>query len=333
MNVPARPTDWQGLALGGLRVLPWLTAALIIGVSVALLPAFQKPGYWLSLSRLFFPDAVLALVLTPIVLTGGIDLSVGSVTVLASVVAGVLAEQAGWPIGWALAAAVVVGCVAGLVNSGLVLVGVMPLVATLATRELFRGLAFTLVGDSPVGGLPDLPVAVWRRFLAGLPLAVYALLLLFLIVYLVIHHTWIGRMVYALGDNEEAARFAAVPVRRLKLGLYAGMGLAAGLCGAALVLEDQTAKADAYPSLDLVAITCVVLGGIRITGGAGHVAGTLLGIVTMCVLWAALENLSSWRETITGVLLIAIAVTNEAAARWSARRALRQDLSLSGVHT
>jgi ribose/xylose/arabinose/galactoside ABC-type transport system permease subunit len=139
-------------------------------------------------------------------------------------------------------------------------------------------------------------------------------------------------MVYALGDNEEAARFAGLPVRGLKLGLYGCMGLVAGLCGAALVMEDQTAKADAYPALELVAIACVVLGGIRITGGAGHVAGTLVGIITVCVLWAALENVAAWRETATGALLIAIAIANETAARWSARRAVQQPPTCEGVH-
>jgi ribose/xylose/arabinose/galactoside ABC-type transport system permease subunit len=302
-----------------LRATPWIVACVIILVSVIHLPAFRRAGYWLTLTRLYFAPAVLALVLTPIILTGGIDLSVGSVTVFASVVIGALAQRAGWAIGWAMLGGLLAGLGAGIMNGALITVGVMPLVATLATRELFRGAAYTLVGDAPLPGQMPEPGGLWRQALAGLPLAVFGIAVLFVLVYLIVHHTWIGRMVYALGDNEQAARFAGVPVRGLKLGLYAGSGLVAGLCGAALVMEYHTAKADAEKSLELVAIAGVVLGGVRITGGAGHVAGTLLGIVTITVLWAALTRVASdWRETITGVILIAVAVANETTARWSA---------------
>jgi ribose/xylose/arabinose/galactoside ABC-type transport system permease subunit len=93
------------------------------------------------------------------------------------------------------------------------------------------------------------------------------------------------------------------------------------LCGAALVLKYGAAKADAEKSLELIAIACVVLGGIRITGGGGHVAGTLLGILTVASLLAGLGSVASnWRDTITGSILVTVAITNEAAARWAARR-------------
>jgi ribose/xylose/arabinose/galactoside ABC-type transport system permease subunit len=89
------------------------------------------------------------------------------------------------------------------------------------------------------------------------------------------------------------------------------------------VLKYDAAKADAERSLELVAITCVVLGGVRITGGSGHVAGTLLGIVTVAALWAGLGSLAStWRDTATGAVLVAVAVANEAGARWATRKEL-----------
>src|SRR5262249_6009531 len=161
---------------------------------------------------------------------------------------------------------------------------VLPLVATLATRELFRGLAFTLSGDRPVDRFPPALGTVWRTPWLGVPLSVLGFGFLLVITYLVVHHTWVGRMLFALGDNEQAARFGGVPVRRLKLGLYAWSGIVAGVCGAVLVMNYGTAKADAEKSLELTAIACVVLGGVRITGGAGTVAGTFLGIVTVITL-------------------------------------------------
>jgi rhamnose transport system permease protein len=199
----------------------------------------------------------------------------------------------------------------------------MPLVATLATRELFRGLAMSLSGDNPVNRFPPAAGGFWQQSFLGVPLPLAVLAALFLLTYLVVHHTWIGRMVFALGDNEQAARFAGVPVRRVKLGLYGWCGLVAGLCGASFVMQYGTAKADAQPYLDLLAIACVVMGGIRITGGAGHVVGTLLGIVTVLALQAGLQSglyqlPSGWRDILTGAVLVAVAIINEATARWTA---------------
>jgi rhamnose transport system permease protein len=299
-----------------LRLTPWLIAALVLALDVFWVRAFRRPAYWLTLSDQYFTTAALALALTPIMLTGGIDLSVGSMTVLSSVVVGVLWQGLGWPISWALAGGVAAGLVAGLANGLLVSVGVWPLVATLATRELYRGLAFTLSGDAPVDRFPLDLVEFWHTPIAGLPLSLVVLAVLFLLTWLGVHHTWVGRALFALGDNETAARFAALPVRRLKLGLYAWSGLVAGLCGISLVMHYGAAKAGAERSLELTAIACVVLGGIRVTGGAGHVAGTLVGIVTVSALQAGLSSTyPNWREIMTGALLIGVALANEAAAR------------------
>jgi ribose/xylose/arabinose/galactoside ABC-type transport system permease subunit len=304
-----------------LQRTPWIVSGLILVTLVLAVPAFHQPLFWLSLARQYFAPAMLALALTPIILTGGIDLSVGSVTVFSSVVIGVLWRDLGVPIEWALAGGVLAGLLAGLGNGLLVTVGVLPLVATLATRELFRGLAWTLSGNAPVNRFPSHLGGWWGANILGLPLPLLVIAGLFVLTYMAVHHTWIGRMLFAIGDNERAARFAGVPVNRIKLGLYAASGFVAGLCGAAMVLKYGAAKADAEKSLELIAIACVVLGGIRITGGGGHMAGTLLGIVTVASLLAGLGSVASnWRDTITGSILVAVAITNEAAARWAIRR-------------
>jgi ribose transport system permease protein len=309
------------IALTLIRAVPWLVAGVIVVLGVLLDPAFQRPGYWLSLAGQYFSVAALALALTPIMLTGGIDLSVGSVTVFTSVVIGAFWRDAGWPIEWAILAGVLSGLLAGLGNGGMVVAGVPSLVATLATRELFRGLALALSGDSPVNRFPPQLREFWRASLLWLPVPLIALIVLFLIIYLLIHHTWIGRLVFAIGDNERAARFAGAPVRRITLGIYAWCGLVGGLCGAATVCKYNAAKADAEKSLELTAIACVVLGGVRIVGGAGHVAGTLVGIITVAVLMAGLGSVdSTWRDMVMGAVLVGVAVLNEAASRWMARR-------------
>jgi ribose transport system permease protein len=311
-------------AMLALRNTPAVLAGLILAVTVTVVPAFHRGTFWLNLGESYFAPAVLALALTPVILTGGIDLSVGSVAVFASVVAGALFRDAGWPLGWALAAGALAGVLAGLLNGGLVVLGVLPLVATLATRELFRGLALTISGERPVTGIPFAARAFWRQHVLGVPTPLLVLLAVFVVTYLVVHRTWVGRMLYAVGDNEPAARFAGVPVRRLKLGLYAACGLAAGLCGAALVLRFGAAKADAEKSLELTAIACVVLGGVRITGGRGHVFGTLLGVVTVATLLSGLNEVPpTARDIGLGALLLGVAVANEAAQRAADRREAR----------
>jgi ribose/xylose/arabinose/galactoside ABC-type transport system permease subunit len=306
-----------------LEHLPWLLALLLLAVTVLTVPAFQRLDYWPSLSEQYFAPAVLALALTPIVLTGGIDLSIGSATVFVSVVIGVLLRDAGWPIALALLAGLLAGFLAGLLNGLLVVVGVAPLVVTLATRELFRGLAFSLCGEDAPTRLPAELGAFWDAAILGLPVPLLVIGVLALLTYVFVHFTWVGRALYALGDNETAARFAGVPVRRIKLAIYAASGTLAGLCGLAVVLRFGAAKADAEKSLELTAIAAVVLGGLRITGGAGHVAGTLLGILTVAALLAALNEVPpNGRDMVLGVLLLAVAVSNEAAARWTARLVL-----------
>ena len=304
-------------------VLPrvsWVIAAGIILLGVVTVPAFQRPAYWLSLSQQDFAAAALALALTPIILTGGIDLSVGSVTVFVSVVIGTLWRDLGWPIHWAMAAGILTGFLAGLGNGAMVTAGVPSLIATLASRELFRGLAMALSGDNPVTRFPLELGDLWNEKIFKIPVTLFLLAGLFLVSYLVVHHTWMGRMLFALGDNERAARFAGVPVRRLKLGIYGWSGLVAGLCGAAIVCKYGSAKANAESSLEMVAIACVVLGGIRITGGAGHVGGTVVGIITVSTLMAGLGSIdATWRDMVMGGILVTVAIANETAARWARR--------------
>jgi len=301
-----------------LRALPTLLSlALFVGLLIFLL---QQPGpwrlaYWFSQANLYFAPALLALALTPVVLTGGIDLSVGSVTVFASVVVGLLLAKLGWPLGPALLAGLVVGALAGLVNGLLVAAGVLPLVATLATRELFRGLALSLCGETALA-LPEAAGDLWRWRPFGVPLSVWAVLLTLGVVWFVVHHTWMGRMLFALGDNATAAKYAGVPSKRLLVGVYTAVGLVAGLCGVGLVLQYPAVRADAEKTLEMTAIACVVLGGVRITGGAGHVLGTALGIATITLLLVALANVSpSVRDLLLGVLLLGVALTGEAARR------------------
>lgn len=299
-----------------LRLAPLFAAAAVLAALYVAVPAFSRATYWSSLPREHFATAALALALTPIVLTGGIDLSVGTNAVLSSLVVGVLHVTLGLPFPLAVAGGVLAGLAGGLANAALVNAGVLPLVATLATRELFSGLAVALSGDQGFTAFPADARQLWRTS----PAPLVALAVLWSLTAVAVHRTRFGRWLFALGDNPTAAVFARVPVARVNLALYAWAGLVAGLCGATLTLKYGAAKADAERGLELAAIACVVMGGVRVTGGEGGLFGVVLGVVTVCALASGLTAVASdWRDTVTGVALISVALLGELARRLEIR--------------
>lgn len=311
---------WRSL---GQVLVPWtllLFPLVILGSMLLWNPTLRSLATWDRIARRNAGVAVLAIGLTPIIITGGIDLSVGSVVGLAAVVCGLLWRAHGWPIGMALAGGALAGLACGSVNGALVLAGINPLVVTLATLGVFRGLAYGLSGSEPVYDFPPALQEWWENSLLGLPPPLWIVLICFALGCVIVHHTWMGRMFYAIGDNRLAAVYAGVPVRTLTFSLYAASGLLAGLVGMASVCEFGSAPADRGENLELTAVACVVLGGVRITGGAGQVAGTLLGTITLAGLLEGMVRVrAQWRPLTTGVFLIIVVLLNEALARWRER--------------
>jgi rhamnose transport system permease protein len=304
-------------------VARWAPVLLPVAVLVAMAllnPTLRRPTTWERAARNWCDVAVLAVALTPVIITGGIDLSVGSIVGLAAVAAGFLWRDAGWPLAVALAGGVLAGALAGLVNGGLVVAGISPLVVTLGTLAVFRGLAYGLSGSQAVSDFPDGLRQWWDASFLGVPHPLWIVVVCAAVVYVLVHHTWMGRMLFALGDNPAAARYAGVPVVRLTLGLYTLCGLLAGVAGLTCVFRFRSAPADQGEGLELQAIACVILGGVRITGGAGHVAGTLLGVSTLAALMEGLVRVQAgWRAVTLGAFLVVIVLLNEGLSRWRDR--------------
>jgi rhamnose transport system permease protein len=300
------------------RWTPVLLPLALLALMLALNPALHVPITWDRMSRNWTGEVLLAIVLTPIIITGGIDLSVGSIVGVSAVVAGVLWRGAGLPVELALAGSVVAGLICGAANGALILTGISPLIVTLATLGVFRGLAYGLSGRY---GIDDLlfPIGMldwWEGDFLFLPRPLWIILFVFAAGYVFLHHTWMGRMLYAIGDNPRAARFAAVPVRSLTFTTYALSGFVAGLAGLLSIFATQAAPSFQGEGMELTAIACVVLGGARITGGAGHMAGTFLGTLSLIILLEGVTRIQAeWRPLSTGLFLIAVAVANEGLAR------------------
>ncbi len=264
--------------------------------------------------------------MTAIILTGGIDLSVGATMALASVAFG-LAWQHGWPLELACAAALATGLVAGTANAALVTMGVAPLVATLATMAFYSGLAMALSKGQRIAGLPESFTALGQDSLAGMPTQLWLFAAALAAAWLVVHHTRFGRYLFAIGENRVAARFAAVPIGRVEWALYTASGLMAALVALVYCARGGAAVPTAASGIELQTIACVVVGGTRVTGGAGGLGRTLLGVAVMSLLDIGLQFVSRklyvpwsdvpWqlnansRLVIVGILVIAVAIWNE----------------------
>jgi rhamnose transport system substrate-binding protein len=237
--------------------------------------------------RLSVEIGLLALALTPVIVAGGIDLSVGSLMGLSAVLFGMLWRDAGLPIWVAALATPGVGIAAGSLNELLITrLRLPPLIVTLGIFSLFRGLAEGLTsGADNFTGFPAKFLFLGQQYLLGgvpaqLPIIVVAIVGFWLL----LHRTTVGRSLFAIGLSQEGARYAGIPVER-RLGLvYVLTGGTASLAALVYVAHLGQAKADAGSGYELMAITAVVLGGTSIFGGRGTIQGTVLGLFAIAVL-------------------------------------------------
>ncbi len=270
---------------------------------------FGTAGAQVDILRHSCEIGLLALVMTPVILTGGIDLSVGSLMGLSAVVLGKLWRDGGVPLPAAIAATLALGALAGGLNATLItLLRLPPLIVTLGTFSLFRGLAEAIThGSDTFTGFPASFQALGQGDWLGLPAQLLVFAVVALAVWLLVHRTVFGRSFRAIGYSPEGARYAGLPVlRRLAL-VYVLAGVGAALAGVIFTARLNQAGANTGTGYELFAITAVVLGGTSIFGGSGSVHGTLLGWAAVAVLSDSLPYVDWPREVggmLTGGLLI-----------------------------
>ncbi len=234
----------------------------------------------LNQGRLMTEVGLIALPMTFVIITGGIDLSVGSILGLCAILLGVFWHNLGIPLPAAMVLAVVVGGIAGLIN-GLIITRfkVPPLIATLATLALYRGLAEGISQARSVRGYPDWFFVLGQGEVLGVPTQLWILIAVAIIAAAILGLTTFGRATYAVGANETAARFSGINVNRTKLLIYTGAGLISGLAAVIFVSRVSTTRSDMGTGVELDVITAVVLGGTSIFGGRGTIIGTCIGLI------------------------------------------------------
>ena len=305
--------------LAGVLLLEWLVFSRT-GTN------FATEANALEIVKFSVEIGLLALAMTPVILTGGIDLSVGSLLGLCAICFGKLWRDAGlaWPI--AAAAALAIGAAAGSLNALLITrLRLPPLIVTLGTFSLFRGLAEAITrGVDNFTGFPPEFLAYGQGYYGGIiPAQAPVLVAVAIFVWLLVHRTTFGRSFRAIGFAPEGARYAGLPVER-RLGMvYVLSGIFAALAAIIYVARVGQAKADAGTGYELLAITAVVLGGTSIFGGIGTVHGTLLGVATLAVLKNGLtlsDQPSELAGILTGALLLTVLAGEALLKKISARR-------------
>jgi len=263
---------------------------LLITVIVVIVLSFQTDKFLtvnnlLNQGRLITEIGLLALPMTYIIITGGIDLSVGSIAGLSAIILGYCWQNYGFPLEAAILTAILAGTAAGFLNGLLITrFGVPPLIMTLATLTFYRGLAEGIARARSVRGYPDWFYTLGQEDVLGIPTQLYFLVIATIIVGIILSRTTFGRSLYAIGNNELAARFSGIPVKTIKLVIYTFSGFMAGLAGYILVSRVSTTRSDMGSGWELDAIAAVVLGGTSIFGGSGSIAGTAIGLVLIQLL-------------------------------------------------
>jgi len=300
------------------KFLPFLTlAALFIGLWIAS-PTFLTERNLSAVARQTAVINVMALGMTLVIITGGIDLSVGAILAMAGLF-GTMAMERGQPIWIGIAIGVVTGAVCGFLNGFLTTrLKIAPFIVTLGTLGIFRGITLIVSNGLPVHQLPKNFSTLGEGTLLGVPFVLWVLIAAALAVHVILEHTKLGRYTIAIGSNVEAAYYAGVPVSFHTTAVYAIGGLLTGLAGmieASRLMSGQPTAGNGY---ELQAIAAVVIGGGSLRGGEGSVTGTLIGAFIMGLLsnGADLLGISPYlQQAIIGAVIIAAVFVDEVRKR------------------
>jgi rhamnose transport system permease protein len=290
------------------KFLRWETALVLLLVVVAITGQINTGGSFLSGGNLFYLGldigeiALIALPLTLVIVAGEIDLSVASVLGLSSALVGWL-WNAGWALETIIPTVIVVGAVCGAVNGFLVTkLGLPSLAVTIGTLALYRGLALVVLGDTAVADFPPSFTEFGTTPIPGtsIPWPIALAVVLAVVFGILLHASSFGRSVFAIGANEEGARFSGIRVKRIKLILFVLAGAVAAIAGIVYTFRFSSARADNGVGLELAVIAAVLLGGVSIFGGKGTLFGVLAGVLLL----GGLRNLLILQDVSTEILTI-----------------------------
>ncbi len=297
-----------------------LAAIVIIAATLGCAkPTFLTTTNLVNVARQISINGILGVGVTLVLLTGGVDLSLGSVVALTGVIAACFAHPGVYPLCVPLILGIAAGMACGATNGLVITGGVPPFIATLGTMTVARGLAQVISDGRPVSNMSPAMIRL-AGDVGGIPVPVIILAAVALAAWTMLTNTRLGRHIYAVGGNENAARASGIDVRRVKMFAYTICGALTGLAGIVLAARINTGQPNAGLAYELDAIAAVVIGGTSLSGGAGGIGGTILGALLMGVINNGLDllNVSSYYQQIVKGIIIVGAV-------WLDRRSSRKE--------
>ncbi len=295
------------VSLGSLG--PLLALIVLVIVVTILNPNFIAPNNLLNLLRQISINALIAFGMSFVILTGGIDLSVGSILALSgALTAGLITNGISPAI--AMLIGMILGSFLGLLNGLLITKGKMaPFIATLATMTIYRGATLVYTDGNPITGIGNsfLFQFIGKGYLFGIPFPIVIMLLFFIILYILLHKTAFGKKTYAVGGNIKAAKIAGVKTDRVQIIIYTISGLMASISGIILTSRLNSAQPTSGQAYEMDAIAAVVLGGTSLSGGKGGLFGTLVGALIIGTINNGLNLLgvsSFYQQIVKGIVII-----------------------------
>ncbi|GAB3603434.1 ABC transporter permease [Microbacterium aureliae] len=295
-----------------------LQQSLAFGTLIVLIVFFSVFGNnfltWSNISGILLATAVigiLALGTTFVIITGGIDLSIGTGMTLSAVMTGVFIANLGLPVWIGVLGGIATGVLMGMINGlNITFLRLPPFIATLAMMMIAQGLALVISGVRPIyfsGPAPDFKQIALGTLVPGLPNAVLITLILAVVAYLTLNKSILGRYTFAIGSNEEATRLSGVNTRRWKIMIYMFAGAFTGIAGVVLASRLDSAQPQLGVGYELQAIAAVIIGGTSLLGGRGSILGTVIGALIMSVLINGLRIMAiqtEWQNVVVGIVIL-----------------------------
>lgn len=274
---------------------------------------FLTPKNMFNILRQNASNLFLATGMTMVIILGGIDLSVGSVIALSGVVAAGCVVNFGLPEAVGFIAAIAVGAAVGLFNGFIICkTDIPPFIVTLASMNITKGIALVLTGGAPIRCMTDAFKFPGAGYVGPVPTPVILMIVIFVIAALMINKTQLGRHIYAVGGNVQAAKFSGISVQKVKFIVYAYTGVMAGIAGVVIASRLYSGQPTAGDGAEMDAIASVVVGGTSMSGGSGRIGGTLIGVLIIGVLNNGLNLMgvdSNFQYIVKGlVILLAVYV-------------------------
>ena len=306
--------DQEKKIIGKIKAVNWSDMGILIALAAMCIyfsfatSAFLSAVNITNIARQISIVGICAIGMTMVILTGGIDLSVGSLIGLSAVVGSVLMSN-GVPMVIAVLLTLLVGVAVGMINAGCInLLKIPPMITTLGMMISIRGVVYILSGGMPVYGLPEAFKLLGQGSIGFIPVSVLFMIIVFVLAYLILNKTVFGRRIYGIGGDAEIARLSGVNVKGVITKIYCIEGFFAALAGMILMSRVNSGQPSAGDGYEMDVITAVVLGGVSVSGGEGKISKVIIGVIFMGVLANGMMMLNIneyWQRAVKGLVLLA----------------------------